>query len=452
MPISCEQCGKAVRRIPEVGDAWLDAGIVPFSTLGWQNEQARPGGYADGAVGGPLGRRPARPLLLGDVVPGRLGLGVARADPALVLLAVVHVGRADRAGAVPARAGVREAARRVRARDAQVVGQRDRRGRGDRADGRRRHALPVRRPHAEPEPELRLRAGERDQAPPAHLLELGAVLRHLRGDRGLRPTWADAESGPSCELRPLDRWLLARTQHLVGEATDAYERFWTPDITDAWERFVDDLSNWYIRRSRRRFYSLDEAAFRTLWTALVQATRVISPVMPFLAEQLWQRLVRDVAEGAPDSVFLAGWPEPVDALADEPLVASMSEVRRVAALGHQARAASRLKLRQPLRRLVVEGAPLAEAHADELGDELRAKEVEFGRVEATELHVKPHLPVLGPKLGKELGAVRAALAAGRVRGAAGRRLPRGRSRPRPPTRCSSSARDGRAGRSPPTRA
>ena len=87
-------------------------------------------------------------------------------------------------------------------------------------------------------------------------------------------------------------------------------------------------------------------------------------------------------------------------------------MRRVVGLGHQARAAAQLKLRQPLRRLVVEGAPLAEGHADELRDELRVKEVEFGHVDATELHVKPHLPVLGPKLGKELGAVRAALAAG----------------------------------------
>jgi isoleucyl-tRNA synthetase len=87
-------------------------------------------------------------------------------------------------------------------------------------------------------------------------------------------------------------------------------------------------------------------------------------------------------------------------------------VRRVVGLGHQARASSRLKLRQPLRRLVVEGAPRAASHADELRDELRVKDVEFGTVDATELRVKPHLPVLGPKLGKELGAVRAALAAG----------------------------------------
>jgi isoleucyl-tRNA synthetase len=107
---------------------------------------------------------------------------------------------------------------------------------------------------------------------------------------------------------------------------------------------------------------------------------------------------------------LAGWPDAP--LPDENLLAEVAEVRRVVGLGHQVRAASRLKLRQPLRRLVVEGAPLAQGHADDLREELRVKEVAFGPVAATELRVKPHLPALGPRLGKELGAVRAALAAG----------------------------------------
>ena len=84
--IGCESCGEDVRRIPEVGDAWLDAGIVPFSTLGWQNPEWIPGGYATGAAAGPVRRRSSRPRLLGAVVPGRLDLGDARADPALVLL------------------------------------------------------------------------------------------------------------------------------------------------------------------------------------------------------------------------------------------------------------------------------------------------------------------------------------------------------------------------------
>jgi isoleucyl-tRNA synthetase len=183
-------------------------------------------------------------------------------------------------------------------------------------------------------------------------------------------------------------------------------------VVGAFERFVDDVSNWYIRRSRRRFWDEDEVALRTLWYALVQAMRVIAPVMPFLAEDLWQRLVRGVAEGAPASVHLAGWPSPDESVRDETVVAEMADVLRVVELGRRARGEAALKLRQPLRRLVVQGAPLARAHVDELRDELRVKDVEFGDVEATEVRVKPNLPVLGPKLGKELGAVRAALQAG----------------------------------------
>ncbi|MEO5576616.1 MAG: class I tRNA ligase family protein, partial [Gaiellaceae bacterium] len=204
--------------------------------------------------------------------------------------------------------------------------------------------------------------------------------------------------------------MAARTAKLVADATDGYESYLTVDVIRAFDEFVDDVSNWYIRRSRRRFWDGDAAALQALWTALVQGLRVVSSVTPFLAEHLWQNLVRGADGDPPASVFLAGWPEAGEA--DEALLAEVAEVRRVVALGHQARAVSQLKLRQPLRRLVVEGAPLAASHADELREELRLKEIEFGPVEATELHVKPHLPILGPKLGKELGAVRAALAAG----------------------------------------
>jgi isoleucyl-tRNA synthetase len=108
-------------------------------------------------------------------------------------------------------------------------------------------------------------------------------------------------------------------------------------------------------------------------------------------------------------VHLAGWPRVAEP--DHVLLAEIAEVRRVVELGRQARSSSGIKLRQPLRRLVVEGASL-DGHLDEVADELRVKEVELGAVEAVELRVKPNLPVLGPKLGKELGAVRAALAAG----------------------------------------
>jgi isoleucyl-tRNA synthetase len=226
---------------------------------------------------------------------------------------------------------------------------------------------------------------------------------------GFSPSWERLEPAAlnNAELRPLDRWLIERTKQLVAEATDAYEATLTMDVTRAFESFVDDVSNWYIRRSRRRFYAFDEGAFRTLWYALVQSLRVVSPVMPFLTDHLWRNLVPD----GPSSVHLAPWPEPVEP--DRELLAEIAEVRRVVELGRQARSASQLKLRQPLRRLVVAGASeRAQAHIQEIAEELRVKGVEFGEVEASELRVKPNLPVLGPKLGPALRDVREQLQRG----------------------------------------
>jgi isoleucyl-tRNA synthetase len=228
---------------------------------------------------------------------------------------------------------------------------------------------------------------------------------------GFRPSFDDLASGPQgIELKPLDYWLVERTHALVAEATEALEASLTVGVIRSFESFVDDLSNWYIRRSRRRFYSFDEAAFRTLWFALVQGIRVISPVLPFLTDHLWKILVADTCDEAPDSIFLAGWPEAP--AAERELLEEVAELRRVVELARSARSAANLKLRQPVRRIVVQGAPRAEGHADEIADELRAKEVVFAEVEAVELKVKPELRSLGPKLGKELPVVRAALERG----------------------------------------
>jgi isoleucyl-tRNA synthetase len=232
---------------------------------------------------------------------------------------------------------------------------------------------------------------------------------------GWTPNRDDLATGPTGELEPLDRWLVERTHGLVEDATAGYESWLSVDVVRAFEAFVDDVSNWYIRRSRRRFYGRaggyegDDRAFRTLWYALVQGLRVVAPLMPFLTDHLW-KVLTEPCEGAPDSIHLAGWPEVTEP--DATLLAEIGELRRVVELGRQARATSGVKLRQPLRALVVEGAPLAETHADEVADELRVRDVSFGHVEASQLRVKPNLPVLGPKLGKELGAVRAALQSG----------------------------------------
>jgi isoleucyl-tRNA synthetase len=221
--------------------------------------------------------------------------------------------------------------------------------------------------------------------------------------QGFRPSWSTLE--PSGDLQPLDRWLVERTHAFVADATAAFDRFRADEVIRLYEAYADDLSNWYIRRSRPRFWAGDEAALQTLWYALVQTLRVLAPVMPFLTEHLWRNLVPD----GPESVHLAEWPDvpaPDRALLDE-----MADVRRVVTLAHQARSASGLKLRQPLRTLVVEGASGARAHAQEIADEVRVKDVVFDTVDA-ELRVKPNLPALGPRLGKELRTVQRALQAG----------------------------------------
>jgi isoleucyl-tRNA synthetase len=221
---------------------------------------------------------------------------------------------------------------------------------------------------------------------------------------GFRPAWPPAP--PAGDLPPLDRWLVERTHAFVRAGEAAYGAYDTVTLIREWESFADDLSNWYIRRSRRRFWEGgDEAAFATLWYALVQPLRVLAPILPFVTDHLWRTLVLD----GPESVHLAGWPEVTEP--DRALLGEIASVRRVVELGRQARSTSGIKLRQPLRRLVVEGASL-DGHLEEVADELRVKDVELGPVEAVELRVKPNLPKLGPKLGKGLGAVREALAAG----------------------------------------
>jgi isoleucyl-tRNA synthetase len=405
VPIRCDSCGEPVTRIPEVGDVWLDAGIVPFSTLGWESPQWVEGGYGTGA---------ARGLTTADLPDHAYWETWFPADWVTEMreqirlwfysqffMSVVLVGTSPYKRVLGYEKMLDEKGREMHGSWGNMI-QAD--------DAFTRMGADVMRWQfcAQP-PDRNLLFG----FGPAHeikkkLLTLWNSVKFLvdyGNIEGFEPAWARLE--PDVDLRPLDRWLVERTKLLVVEATAAYEATLTIDVIRAFDAFVDDVSNWYIRRSRRRFYSFDEAAFRTLWYALVQSLRVVSPVMPFLSEHLWRNLVSD----GPSSVHLASWPDVVDP--DREVLAEIAEVRQVVELGRQARSASGLKFRQPLRRLVVAGASArAAGHVAEIADELRVKEVEFGEVEASELRVKPNLPVLGPKLGARLRDVRARLARG----------------------------------------
>jgi isoleucyl-tRNA synthetase len=411
--IRCESCGEEVRRVTEVGDAWLDAGIVPFSTLGWQNPEWIEGGYATGAAAGLSGADLPDHAYWEQWFPAdwisEMREQIRLWFYSISFMSMTLVGSSPYRSVLTYEKLLDEHGREMHRSWGNAIS-------ADEAlDSMGADVMRWMFSEANPSQNIRFGYGPANDVKRRLLTLWNSVVffTTYANIEGFRPTFGDLDAGPAgVELRPLDRWLLARTQAYLAEAEGAYDRYWTPEVVGAFERFVDDVSNWYIRRSRRRFYSLDEAAFRTLWYALVQALRGIAPVMPFLVEHLWQSLVAGPSEDAPRSVHLAGWPTAAGSLADDALVAEVGEVRRVVELGYRARSASGLKLRQPLRRLIVQGAPLAEGHLDEIASELRVKEVKLGDVEATELTVKPNLPLLGPKLGKELGAVRTALQAG----------------------------------------
>jgi isoleucyl-tRNA synthetase len=234
-----------------------------------------------------------------------------------------------------------------------------------------------------------------------------------------RPRFADLENGPpQSGLKPLDRWLLARVQQFLGEATAAYDAYLTVNVIRAFDAFVEDVSTWYVRRNRRRFWEGDAAAFAALWYALVQALRVMSPVVPFLTEHLWRNLVTGLRD-APESIFLADWPEPVDRLRDQALLDEVATGRQVAELARSARQQAGIKLRQPLRRLVVAtGDPgrraLVSRQVEDLAGELRVKEVEIAEspTEVAELRATPKLDVVGPRYGPNLPELRRLLSEG----------------------------------------
>jgi len=398
--IGCEKCGHTVTRIPEVGDAWLDAGIVHFSTLGWRNPEWKEHGNATGSARGLTGADLPDHAYWEEWFPADW-VSEGRTQIRLwfysqCFMAVTLDGRSPYRSVLTYENLLDETGREMHKSWGNSIELND--------ALERMGADAMRWLYCEQNPSYELRFGYRlaDDVKRRLLTFWNSVVFFVTyaSIAGFEPS-----SAPAGEPQPLDRWLESRTAMLVRDATDAYERFWTPGVVAAFESYTEDLSNWYIRRTRRRFWADDPAALRALYDSLTQALRVIAPVMPFLTDYLWRHLVAE-----DDSVHLADWPEP--AAIDEELLAEVADVRRVVELARRARDESRLKLRQPLRRLVAEGAPLARSHADEIGDELRVKEVEFGEVEASELRVKPNLPKLGPKLGAALRDVREQLQRG----------------------------------------
>jgi len=232
--------------------------------------------------------------------------------------------------------------------------------------------------------------------------------------------WTPGSGAPEPAERPLmDQWALAELSAVVSDVTAALEVF---DAQRAGQRiasFVDDLSNWYVRRSRRRFWAGEPAALATLHTCVETLTRLLAPIVPFMTERVWQDVVRPVTPGAADSVHLASWPGTVvdDAQRDADLRRSVALVRRLVELGRAARAESGVRTRQPLARALVAAAGWNDVPAElqsELADELNVGEIATVRGDTADLvdvTAKGNFRALGKRLGPRTPAVAAAIAA-----------------------------------------
>jgi isoleucyl-tRNA synthetase len=224
--------------------------------------------------------------------------------------------------------------------------------------------------------------------------------------------WSPTDGAPSVENRPImDRWLLTQAHSLSAQVDSALENFDTQLGGRLITEFIDDLSNWYVRRTRRRFWDGDPAALATLHEALQIVTLCMAPYTPFITERVWQDLFRDTQPDLPDSVHLASWP--IASIIDSQLQSHMELARRVTELGRSARATSSVKTRQPLGRALISAPGWNELPADlvaEVAEELNVRELltlDVSDSDLVNISLKPNFRSLGARFGKQTPLVAA---------------------------------------------
>jgi isoleucyl-tRNA synthetase len=385
--IRCAECGGTSRRIPDVGNPWLDAGIVSMSTLRYRADPDYwrrwfPADFITESFPGQYRNWFYSLLVMGTVLAGRepfrtcLGHASVRDERGREMHkswgnAIEFNEAADRAGV-------------------DVM----------------RWLYGVQNPSAN----LNFGYGTLDEVRRRFVIPLWNVVAFFVTYANLERFEAQGLLHAPGHLGTLDRWLLSRLQRLVGTVRERLDAHDPQGAARPIEAFVDDLSNWYVRRSRRRFWKSDadedkRAAYHTLYRTLVTLSQLLAPFVPFLAERMYQDLVRPVEQRTPVSVHLCRFPEPAESLLDERLEAEMGAVRGLVALGRAARGHARLKVRQPLPAvlLVTKARGLRERGEllEILADELNVKAVRFvdDPSRYVSFEVRPRFEVLGPRYG-----------------------------------------------------
>jgi len=401
--IRCDRCGGVASRIPDVGNPWLDAGIVPMSTLNYRHDRAYwekwfPADFITESFPGQFRNWFYSLLAMSTAIVNRppflnvLGFATLLAEDGRPMHkswgnAIEFNEAADSMGADVMRWMY---ASQKPEKDLLF-------GYHGADDVRRRFLLPLWNVYA-----FFVQYANAEKWTPS--TPVGQV-----GNLSYRRQVAN--------LSYLDRWINARLQVLIRDMTARLEDFDAAGATQAAEAFVDDLSNWYVRRSRRRFWEGRPEALETLYNVLTTLIKLFAPVIPFVTEVMYQNLVRTVNPAAPESVHHQDWPQADETQIDQALLDDMALAMRLVALGRAARGSASIKLRQPLATAILAlrdpaEKPRVERLADVIRDELNVKTLEFVTNEGAlvEYRVRPVLPVLGPKYGQRVPRIRATMA------------------------------------------
>ena len=400
--IRCEKCGELATRVEDVGNPWLDAGIVSFSTMGYSTDRAYwekwfPADLVLESFPGQFRNWFYSLLAMSAMMDGRAPF------KALLGHALVRDARGEEMHKSKGNSIAFDEA-------AEVLG-----------------AEVMRYIYAEQKTTQHL------NFPDLH--PTGNVGQTIDGDarRKLLTFWncysffvmyASADGWKPGAAAPaptneLDRWVMSRLQRLVEAANQAFLNYEHFRVIEAFQEFDEQFSNWYLRRSRRRFWRSDTEAYQTLYTVLNTVTRLMAPALPFLTEEIYQNLVRSVDPAAPESVHLTSYPQVNTALIDEDLERSIDAVIRLKNLALNLRTASKVKIRQPLGTLHVRPRDAADrivlenaGYAAQVLEEANLKHVSLIDDEKAlvTVRLKPDAKKLGPRAGKHLKAIGAALA------------------------------------------
>jgi isoleucyl-tRNA synthetase len=401
--IRCPSCGKPISRIPDVGNPWLDAGIVALSTLNYRHdreywEKWYPADFITECFPGQF--RNWFYALLAE------STAMEKSPPFMTVFGYALV--KDEHG------------EEMHKSSGNVIWF------DDAAETMGVDVMRWMYCAHNPRVNLHFGYGPADEVRRRFLIPLWNIYSFFAtyaGIDGWAPLGATGADAPRKPSNPLDRWILSRLQVVIREVTDRLDDFDAAPATRTVEAFVDDLSNWYVRRSRRRFWKSEQdedknLAYWTLYECLVSLVKLLAPFIPFVTEEVYQNLVRSVDPNAPESVHHCEFPKANEALVDEDLMSGMELAIDISSLGRSARGAGGVKLRQPLSSAVVAGPfgagedPLGPL-ADLVLDELNVKELRFTEdvKELVTYGLKPDLRLLGRQYGAQLPQIRKAVAA-----------------------------------------